>query len=223
MSRETPKDTSPALPARPTNEAEHVKASGAIDPSINAVLALDAYKGNVTGDNVDTAEMVMCLRSTIQEIQKGDLSTLEAMLVSQATALQTMFTSIARRAANQQQLKHHSVLMGLALKAQAQSRATITALVDLKYPRQATFIKQANVAHGAQQVNNNSPTYCSPAHARENNQDQTKLLEADHHGGTSVDRRATAAAARGNQAVETVGALNRPANRRGKGKGVTQR
>lgn len=221
MSRETPKDTSPALPATPMKPTDHQKASGAMDPSINAVLALDAYKGNVTGDNVDTAEMVMCLRSTIQEIQKGDLSTLEAMLVSQATALQTMFTSIARRAANQQQLKHHSVLMGLALKAQAQSRATITALVDLKYPRQATFIKQANVAHGAQQVNNSSPTYCSPAHARENNQDQTKLLEADHHGGTSVDRRATAAAARGNQAVETVGTLNRSQKRRGKGKSVT--
>lgn len=223
MSRETPKETSPALPARPTNQAEHVKARGAIDPSINAVLALDAYKGNVTGDNVDTAEMVMCLRSTIQEIQKGDLSTLEAMLVSQATALQTMFTSIARRAANQQQLKHHSVLMGLALKAQAQSRATITALIDLKYPRQATFIQQANVSHGAQQVNNNTPTCNSSAHAREINQDQTKLLEVDHHGGTSVDGGTTAASARGNQAVEAVGTLNRPTKRRRKGKGVTER
>ena len=42
----------------------------------------------------------------------------------------------------------------MALKAQAQIRATNSALVDLKYPRQATFVKQANIAHGPQQVNN---------------------------------------------------------------------
>ena len=68
------------------------------------------------------------------------------MLVSQATALQTMFTSLARRAANQQRLKQFETFMTLALKAQAQSRATESALVDLKYPRQATFVRQANIA-----------------------------------------------------------------------------
>jgi hypothetical protein len=41
----------------------------------------------------------------------------------------------------------------MALKAQAQSRATISALVDLKYPRTTVIAKQANVANGPQQVN----------------------------------------------------------------------
>jgi PDZ domain-containing secreted protein len=44
--------------------------------------------------------------------------------------------------------------MNMALKAQSQSRATIQALTELKYPKQATFVKQANIAGGNQQVNN---------------------------------------------------------------------
>jgi hypothetical protein len=42
----------------------------------------------------------------------------------------------------------------LALKAQAQSRATIQALIELKYPKQTNFVKQANIANGHQQINN---------------------------------------------------------------------
>ena len=43
---------------------------------------------------------------------------------------------------------------GLVLKAQAQSQVIILALVDLKHPRQDTFVKQANIANGPQQMNN---------------------------------------------------------------------
>ena len=73
------------------------------------------------------------------------------------------------------------------MKAQAQSRATISALVDLKYPRQATFVKQANIAHGPQQVNNFDSSGAlreQYAQARTRTEDsapeQNKLLEADH-------------------------------------------
>ena len=76
------------------------------------------------------------------------------MLISQATALQTIFTSLAGRAQMQEYQKNLESFLGLALKAQAQSRATLSALVDLKYPRQATFVRQANIANGPQQVNN---------------------------------------------------------------------
>ncbi|MFW9615136.1 hypothetical protein [Aquabacterium sp.] len=225
MSKAKPERDPKALPlTRTTTETpEQAKGRSALLPSINAVLTIDAFKGNLMGDDVDMGAMVESLRSTIKEVQDGDLSRLEAMLVSQATALQTMFTSVARRAAHQEQLKHYSVFMGLALKAQAQSRATISALVDLKYPRQATFIKQANVAHGPQQVNNGPAPAGTAPHAKEVQPDQTELLEADHHGGTAMDRRTATATARSNPAVEAVGAVNRPANRRGKGQGITQR
>ena len=85
------------------------------------------------------------------------------------------------------------------------SRATITALVDLKYPRQATYVKQANIAHGAQQVNNgtapqaNGVNYAQ-AHtpAKEIENSQNKLLEATHaQQGNRMDNRAPQKAKRG--------------------------
>jgi hypothetical protein len=105
---------------------------------------------------------------------------MEAMLVSQATALQTIFTDLARKAQAQTYQKQLEVYLGLALKAQAQSRATISALVDLKYPRQATFVKQANIAHGPQQVNNGvMPSDAASMRGKKWKTEQNKLLEDD--------------------------------------------
>lgn len=227
MSKAKPKHDPKALPvsATPTETTEQAKARAALRPSINAVLAIDAYKKNLMGDDIDLAEMLESLQSTIRDVQGGDLGNLEAMLVSQATALQTMFTSLARRAAHQEYMKNTATFMTLALKAQAQSRATISALVDLKYPRQATFIKQANVAHGPQQVNNGTagvPATHS-AHAEEVRHDQPELLEANQHGGKTLDGRTAPAATRGHPEVETVGAVHRATNRRRKGQSIPQR
>ena len=139
------------------------------------------------------------------------------MLISQATALQTIFTSLARRAQDQQYQKNLEAFLGLALKAQAQSRATISALVDLKYPRQATFVKQANIANGPQQVNNGGAAGAVPAqyaqahtHAEKFAPEQNKLLEADSgQPGGRMDTRAAQKAERSNQAVETVEPVHR--------------
>ena len=43
--------------------------------------------------------------------------------------------------------------MRLALKAQAQSRATAETLHEMKYPKPVAFVQQANIANGPQQVN----------------------------------------------------------------------
>ena len=74
------------------------------------------------------------LRETFTEVKGGDLNTMEAILVGQATSLQTIFTSLARRAQEQYSQRKRKAFLGLALKAQAQSRATISALANLKYP-----------------------------------------------------------------------------------------
>jgi hypothetical protein len=58
--------------------------------------------------------------------------------------------------------------MRLALKAQRQCRATIETLVMAKNPAPVTFVKQANVAHGPQQVNNGPPAEASRARESEN-------------------------------------------------------
>jgi hypothetical protein len=122
-----------------------------------------------------------------------------------------MFTSLARRAANNEGLKQFQVNLTLALKAQAQCRSTLEALAEIKNPRPISFVKQANIAQGHQQVNN---TYASAsahsgiASGAENFQSApNKLLEVDH--GQRLDIGAQGAAGRTDPHLETVGAVHR--------------
>jgi hypothetical protein len=187
------------------------KAKAATKASINAMLVVNAFQGNIMGKDVDVGELVTTMQTKFQRVSDGDLSTLEAMLVGQATALQTIFTSLAMRAAGQEYLTQYGLYMTLALKAQAQSRATISALVDLKYPKQAaTFVKQANMTTGPQQVNNGAfPDKYAQAHAHTGDFQTApnKLLEANH--GQRLDIGAQAQTGRANQRVEAVGAVHR--------------
>ena len=59
---------------------------------------IEAYQGNVTGKDANMGVLIKRLLDTFTEVKGGDLDKLEAMLSSQATALQTIFTSLARRA-----------------------------------------------------------------------------------------------------------------------------
>ena len=214
-----------ALPVyrAPEQTSEQALARSALRPSINGASVMKVYQGNIVGKDADLSELVQGLTDSCKRVNDGDLSTLEAMLVSQATALQTIFTSLARRAQSQEYQKNLEAFLGLALKAQAQSRATISAVVDLKYPRQATFVKQANIAHGPQQVNNGGAAGADPAqftqaqaHGEKSAPEQNKLLEADYgQPGQRMDARAAQAAERSNQAVETVEQVHRTEKPRG--------
>ncbi len=120
---------------------------------MSAILA-DSFTSAIL-PKPEIADVASALRDKISTIQDGDMKPIEAMLIGQAQALQTMFVSLGRQATSKTQLNQYTAFMILALKAQAQSRATIQALVELKYPKQATFVKQANIANGHQQINNN--------------------------------------------------------------------
>jgi hypothetical protein len=211
-----------SLTRTPEQTEAQALSRAALRPSINCASVIEAYQGNLMGKDVDLGELAAGLNDTFKRVEDGDLFTLEAMLVAQATALQTMFASLARRAATQEHLRQYETFMGLALKAQAQSRATITALVDLKYPRQATFVKQANIAHGPQQVNNAGASselmqqYAQArTHARQTQPQQNELLEDAQHGSTHLDTRTTAKAKRSHPAVEAVAAVQRAKKSKG--------
>ena len=153
----------------------------AMSSEIQSAAVMQSYQKNVMGSDVDFEVLVKGIMDICTQVNGGNLQTMEAMLVSQATALQTIFTDLARKAQAQTYQKQFEVYLGLALKAQAQSRATISALVDLKYPRQATFVKQANIAHGPQQVNNGvMPSGASASHGKKQKTEQNKLLEDDN-------------------------------------------
>lgn len=200
------------IPMTPDDNAEEVRAKLSIAPEMNSGLVAHAFSGNLLGDDATgITELVEALCDSTKRVNAGDLSRLEAMLVAQATALQTIFASYARRAQAQEYQRNLEAFMGLALKAQAQSRATIQALVDLKFPRQATFVRQANIAHGPQQVNNGQPqnrqVSDSGSPAEKNGIAPNELLEAQD--GERLDFGTPTAASRANQGMAPVGAVNR--------------
>lgn len=185
------------------------KAKLVLMSSVNAASVITAYPNDIVGADVDLGALLNGLSESCSDVKEGHLSTLEAMLTGQAIALQTIFTSLARRAQKQEYQRNLEAFLTLALKAQAQSRATIQALVELKYPRQIAFVKQANISHGPQQVNNGEAHVPSRSRARKKQVAQNKLLEDQSDGSTYLDAGATAAAIRSDTAVEAVAEVNR--------------
>jgi stage V sporulation protein SpoVS len=189
------------LPAKQNKQSESEKfANVSLSASYMGAILADSFTSTILPET-KIADVASALSDKITTIQAGDMQPIEAMLISQAHALQTMFVTLGRMAASKTQLAQYTAFMNMALKAQSQSRATIQALTELKYPKQATFVKQANISHGHQQVNNATNTH-APAHAQENQQSQNKLLEAQQN--EWLDNGKTATPSATNQAVATV-------------------
>jgi len=187
---------------KPKTLAPHEIVLSSIIQNAVGILSWSKFAGEA-----DLQELCTDLDKRIDKIKDGDMSSVEAMLFGQAKVLETMFTSLARRAANNDGLKQFQVNLTLALKAQAQCRSTLEALAEIKNPRPVQFVKQANMTTGPQQVNNGyagTPSHSGIQSGAGNIQsEQNKLLEADH--GNYLDTRAQGAASRVNQTVEAVG------------------
>ena len=123
-----------------------------LSPTIQSAVGIQAW-GKFAGE-VDLVELLQGQREQFKKVQAGDMQPVEAMLYGQAKTLETIFTSLARKAVAQEYLKQFQVNLTLALKAQAQCRATLEALAEIKNPRPVAFVKQANISGGHQQVNN---------------------------------------------------------------------
>ena len=146
---------------------------------------------------MEVPDLVTEMRKAGDEIVEGNMGRVERMLANQAMTLDAIFNDMAQRSGRQDSFKGIEVLMRLALKAQAQARSTAEALALLKNPM--PYIKQANIAHGHQQINNGQQA----TGAGNSQSEPNKLLEAQH--GNTLDIGAQAAAVRANQKLETVG------------------
>ncbi len=95
----------------------------------------------------------------------------------------------------------------LALRAQSQCRATWETLATMKNPPIMGYVRQANIAHGHQQVNNAPSNTDDTSRTRENADLQSKLL--DENGGERLDIGAAGAAGGANPAMATLGKSDR--------------
>ena len=170
----------------------------ALRADAQAAASIEAWKHF---GELDVSALVAKLGERTTAIVSGDIQPVEAMLIGQAEALQHIFVNLSRRAASADYLAQIQAFMGLALKAQAQCRATLEALAEIKNPRPVAFVRQANIAQGPQQVNN-GPT----SRAEKKPTAQNGLLEAKPDErmdiGTKIE------AGRADPALETVGAIN---------------
>ena len=174
------------------------------------------YMAGMLGQTATWIDHLDAVTRQCERLEENNVSLVESMLLTQANTLDAMFNSFACRA--QQNVGHHlnavESYARLALKAQAQSRATLQTLAEIKNPRPVAFVKQANIAHGPQQVNNasappephNDARACAENSARTTNE----LLESDD--GERLEFETTSQASRSNQTVETVGNRQRTGN-----------
>ncbi len=190
---------------------------GAIAKAVVAGIATNAttvttFSKGTLGE-VDLTETFRALQAGGRTVQSGDLSGVEAMLSSQMVALNAIFGELARRSALNmgEYIEAADRYMRLALRAQSQCRATAETLAVIK-AGPPIFARQANVAHGPQQVNNGFPhasrAVSADAHAGENPESrQPEQLESSD--GERMDTGATGKAGRGDPALEAVGAEHR--------------
>ena len=137
------------------------------------------------------------------------------ILSAQIVTLNTVFTELTRRAGAHlgKSIDVVETYLRLAMKAQAQTARTVEVLGNLRAGPTA-FAKQANFATGPQQVNNGTLPRAQESPKRKNG----LLEDARHEQEQGMVPGAQAAPARGDPAVEAVGAVHRAEDARGKGR-----
>jgi hypothetical protein len=167
---------------------------------------------------VDVTTCLNAIVDAAERVNRGDLGDLEAMLTAQAVTLNAVFTELAHRARINmgEHLDAADRYTRLALKAQGQCRATVETLAAIKNPP-VVFARQANIAHGPQQVNNG----LSPANPQQSSRagnpeiEQNKLLEPAN--AKRMDGGTADAAGASHPALATLGTGDGPADARGEG------
>lgn len=173
--------------------------------SVSNALVVEAFAEQTCG-KLDLKSLVIDLGEQCDVVHKGDLARAEAMLMSQANSLEAIFSTLARRAAHAEHMPQLEVNLRLGLKAQSQCRATLETLAAIKNP--PVFAKQANIAHGAQQVNNEAGT---AARVKNIEIRPNELLEHEH--GKRLDTSASRTPNHRNQRDKAVVALDGPKKR----------
>lgn len=196
-------------------DAETVKrnvATAVITPALAAARVILNTEGqNGLGARLDLLALTESLNEQAAKVRAGNLAQVETMLLSQATALQSLFARLVERGMDADLLPHYETHLRLALRAQAQSTRTLEVLANLKNPP-VVIAKQANIAQGHQQVNNGLLAG-DPGRAREVEKAPTQLLE--ELPSERLDSGTAATASGGDSAMATVGAVHRPEDVRG--------
>lgn len=187
---------------------EHAKSL--VSPEYGTFRVLDAV-GNKdkNWEQSDVPSVQKALRAHVEAVQRGDMSQVEAMLINQAVGLQSLYVRLVERGIECAHTQSFESNMRMALRAQAQCGATLETLAAVKNPP-IVFAKQANIAHGHQQINNGA-TPPHPAHrAREEKAISPNELLEEQDNGKRLDTGASGATCAAHQELAPVGEIDGP-------------
>jgi len=183
-----------------------VMAKAALRPSITAAVTLHDVHGQDFPE-LSLSSLIQELVDQAKTVSAGNMARMEAMLTAQAHTLDALFNKLTR--CGLKNIGHYPEAvdryMRLALRTQAQARATVETLHEMKHPKPVAFVQQANIAHGPQQVNNGQAT-----RTEENSNRPNELMEQTH--GERLDGYTPGAATAADTGLEAVGAVHRAAN-----------
>jgi hypothetical protein len=177
-------------------------------PFVTSGHVLQRIQEPLGNSEASHSDYVSAMVKASDKVNAGDMKDVEAFLVSQAMVLNGWFGELSRRAANNLKTPDYfegaQVLFKMAMKAQNQARMTLETLSNIKNPP-VVYAKQANISNGPQQVNNTLH-----AHASENENQPSKLVEATHE--APMDTGTTGSACPKNSPVEAMAKINRSEN-----------
>ena len=206
-SKRKPKDKSSedqlTVDARPDDKPGQATARSALRPTVQAAVTLKEYDKKY-GD-LKLNHLISALGEQTEAINDGDLGRAETMLTAQAHTLDAIFNNLASRAIKTEYLNNLETYLKLALRSQSQCRTTWEALACIKNPPVMGYVRQANIAHGPQQVNNATPD--DTPRAGENENSQNKLLEKKD--GERLDTGTTGATGHADPAMATLEEVDR--------------
>jgi hypothetical protein len=194
----------------PDEDPDAAEVKARVHPVVGAIATMRAFDSALAKTSL--MAMVGELSRHVNDAKAGSMNRPEAMLLSQAHALDVIFNSLAQRAGAN--IGKHAELseryLRMALKAQSQCRTTLEALAEIKAPKSATFIKQANIAE-QQQVNNGNVINGGASSSHEKTPDRSNelLTESPH---ATLDTRRERRAGGENPAVEAMGKVDRATN-----------
>ena len=163
------------LRALPDEDKRPIHSELIASPELAALRVIRTAEGDKGfGADLDLPSLIDRLRTQASAVNSGEMQQVEAMLMNQATALQSLFARLIERGMSAELLNHFDTYLRLGLRAQSQCCRTLEALAEIKNPP-VVFAKTANIAH-QQQVNNGMvPGGFAQAHEAEIS--PSKLLE----------------------------------------------
>lgn len=158
-----PRKAIPCIASPDPDEVGRNYAAAITGPEVSAYRIIVACELPELTDQLDVPGMLLMLKDQADTSSCGGMRHAEAMLLAQATALQTLFARLTEKAMMQSHTPNLEAFMRLALRAQSRSRATLETLAAIQNPP-IVYAKQANVTSGPQQINNGT---AAPSRTRE--------------------------------------------------------